>query len=173
TSKLLPIDAALKLMSADKKPAVTAALNKVKGDLPADVFQASKQMLDFTTQATDKCGTNASCYIGILDEPIPTTPTTANSRAIKAAYMAAIYGKSNGDATRAELLKRVDKVKEASARLALCEAIDSLAPKGDVATADALDKIVASDTKAGDKGVLMADDSVVKIALRLRARAAP
>ena len=39
------------------------------------------------------------------------------------------------------------------------------------AAADALDKIVAADTKQGDKGVLMADDSVVKIALRLRARA--
>jgi hypothetical protein len=172
-SKLLPIDAALKLMPPDKKGAVAAALTKVKGDLPADVFQSAKQMLDFTSQATDKCGTNASCYIGILDEPIPTSPTTANSRAIKAAWMAVIYGSSNADGTRAELLKRVDKVKEASARLAVCEAIDELAPKGDVATADALDKIVASDTKAGDKGVLMADDSVVKIALRLRARAAP
>ena len=74
---------------------------------------------------------------------------------------------------RAELLKRVDKVKDASARLAVVEAIDRLAPKGDTAAADALDKIVASDQKAGDKNVLMADDSVVKIALRLRARAAP
>jgi sulfur relay (sulfurtransferase) DsrF/TusC family protein len=61
-------------------------------------------------------------------------------------------------------------VKDASARLAIVEAIDALSPGGDAGAADALDKIVASDTTAGDKNVLMADDSVVKIALRLRAR---
>ena len=97
----------------------------------------------------------------------------ANWRAVKSAWMAVIYGQGSPDSTRAELLKRVDKVKDASARLALVEAIDRLAAKGDTAAADALDKVVASDQKAGDKNVLMADDSVVKIALRLRARAAP
>jgi hypothetical protein len=92
-------------------------------------------------------------------------------RAVKAAWMAVIYGENNADATRAELLKRIEKVKDPSARLAVVEAIDELAPRGDVKAADTLDKIVASDTKSGDKSVLMADDSVVKIALRLRARA--
>ena len=172
-SKLLTLESALKLMPPNKKADVGAALQKAKSELPGDVFQASKQMFDFTSQPTDKCGTNTSCYLGILDEPIPSSPTTANMRAVKAAWMTVIYGQGAADATRGELLKRVDKVKDASARLAVVEAIDHLAPKGDVATADALDKIVASDTKSGDKGVLMADDSVVKIALRLRARAAP
>jgi hypothetical protein len=87
--------------------------------------------------------------------------------------MATIYGQASADQTRGELLKRVDKIKDASARLAVVEAVDWLAPRGDTAAADALDKIVAADTKNGDKSVLMADDSVVKIALRLRARAAP
>jgi hypothetical protein len=172
-SKLLPIEAALKLMPPNKKGDVYAALQKAKGELPGDVFQASKQMIDYVGQASDKCGTNSACYLGILDEPIPSSPTTANMRAVKAAWMATIYGQSTADQTRGELLKRVDKVKDASARLAVVEAIDQLAPRGDIATADALDKIVASDTKSGDKGVLMADDSVVKIALRLRARATP
>ncbi len=172
-SKLLPIESALKLMPPTGKAAVGAALQKAKGDLPADVFQASKQMFDYASQALDKCGTGPSCYLSVLDEPIPSSPTTANWRAVKSAWMTVIYGQSSPDATRAELLKRVDKVKDASARLALVEAIDRLAPKGDTAAADTLDKIVASDQKAGDKSVLMADDSVVKIALRLRARAAP
>jgi hypothetical protein len=172
-SKLLPIEAALKVMPQNKKEAVGAALQKAKAGLPGDVYQASKQMFDFAGQALDKCGTNVACYLGMLDDPIPSTPTTANWRAIKASWMAVIYGEANPDATRNELVKRVDKVKDPSARLALVEAIDELAPKGDVNTADALDKIVAADTRAGDKGVLMADDSVVKIALRLRARAAP
>jgi hypothetical protein len=172
-SKLLPIEAALKLMGPNSKAAVGAALTKAKSELPGDVYQASKQMFDYASQALDKCGTGTSCYLSVLDEPIPSSPTTANWRAIKSAWMAVIYGQGSGDSTRGELLKRVDKVKDASARLALVEAIDRLSPKGDVATADALDKVVASDQKAGDKNVLMADDSVVKIALRLRARAAP
>jgi hypothetical protein len=173
TSKLLTLESALKLMPPNKKGDVSAALQKAKSELPGDVFQASKQMLDFASQPLDKCGTGPSCYLGVLDEPIPSTPTTANMRAVKAAWMVAIYGQSAADATRAELLKRVDKIKDASARLAVVEAIDQLAPHGDTAAADALDKIVASDTKNGDKGVLMADDAVVKVALRLRARAAP
>jgi hypothetical protein len=173
TSKLLTIESALKLMPPNKKSDVSAALQKAKAILPNDVFQASKQMVDYAGQALDKCGTTTSCYIGVLDEPIPSSPTTANWRAVKSAWMAVIYGQSSADSTRAELLKRVDKVKDASARLAVVEAIDKLAPKGDTAAADALDKIVASDQKSGDKNVLMADDSVVKIALRLRARAIP
>ena len=179
-SKLLAIESALKLMPAGKKADVTTALQKAKTDLqkspsdiPNDVYQASLKMVDYAGGVVDKCGTNATCFIGILDEPIPTTPTTANWRAIKAAWMSVIYGSPSADATRAALLKRIDKVKEPSARLAVAEAIDELAPKGDTAAADALDKMVAADQKGGDKGVLMADDSVVKIALRLRARALP
>ena len=170
-SKLLPLESALKVMPPGKTDAVSGALQKAKSELPGDVFQACSKMFDFAKQSLDKCTTNATCYIGVLDEPIPSTPTTANWRDVKAAWMAVIYGKATPDATRAELVKRVDKVKDPSARLAVVEAIDALAPKGDVKAADALDKIVASDTKSGDKSVLMADDSVVKIALRLRARA--
>jgi hypothetical protein len=170
-SKLLPLESALKVMPPTKTDAVGGALQKAKSELPGDVFVACKQMFDFAKQSLDKCTTNATCYIGVLDEPIPSTPTTANWRDVKSAWMAVIYGRANADATRAELLKRVDKVKDPSARLAVVEAIDELAPQGDVKAADTLDKIVASDTKSGDKSVLMADDSVVKIALRLRARA--
>ncbi|MDP9151371.1 MAG: hypothetical protein M3O36_15725 [Myxococcota bacterium] len=172
-SKLLTIEAALKLMPPSKKADVDKTLQKVKADLPADVFQASRQMFDFAAGVVDKCGTNAACYIGVLDEPIPTTPTTANLRAVKASWMAVVYGKPAAATTRSELLRRVDKVKEASARLALVEAIDELTPAGDVATAEALEKTVAADRKSGDKNVMMADDSVIKVAQRLRARAAP
>jgi hypothetical protein len=85
--------------------------------------------------------------------------------------MTVIYGQGNPDATRVELLKRVEKIKDPSARLAVVEAIDELAPKGDIRAANALDTMVAADKRSGEQGVLMADDSVVKIALRLRARA--
>ncbi|MCL2447709.1 MAG: hypothetical protein FWD17_02045, partial [Polyangiaceae bacterium] len=170
-SKLLPIETAIKVMPPNKADAVSAAMQKAKGDIPGDVFQASRQMFDFAKQVLDKCKTETSCYLGVLDEPIPSTPTTANWRDIKSAYMTVVFGEANADQTRGELLKRIGKVKDPSARLAIVEAIDELAPHGDVKAADALDKMVASDTKSGDKAVLMADDSVVKTALRLRARA--
>jgi hypothetical protein len=171
-SKLLPLESAFKVMPLNKKADVGAALQKV--NLSPEYNRLIKQMYEYASQVLDKCGTTASCYVSVLDEPIPSSPKTANFRAIKASWMAVIYGEpSAADATRRGLLARVDKVKDAEARLALVEAIDELAPKGDVATADALDKIVAADTKAGDKNVLMADDSVVKVALRLRARAVP
>jgi len=170
-SKLLPLEAALKVMPPNKKDEVGGALQKA--GLKADILQPSKQMYDYASQVLGKCGTTASCYVGVLDEPIPSSPRTANMRAVKASWMAVVYGKSSAAGTRGELLKRVDKVKDANARLALVEAIDELSPNGDTAAADLLEKIVQADQKAGDKNVLMADDSVAKVALRPRARAAP
>jgi hypothetical protein len=171
-SKLLPLESAFKVMPPNKKGDVAAVLPKI--GLSPEYYRPIKQMYDYASQVLDKCGTAATCYVTVLDDPIPSSPKTANFRAIKASWMAVIYGEpSAADSTRHALLDRIDKVKDAEARLSVVEAIDELAPKGDLATADALDKIVASDTLAGDKNVLMADDSVVKVALRLRARAAP
>jgi hypothetical protein len=51
------------------------------------------------------------------------------------------------------------------------EAIDHLAPKGDVAAADALDKIVDADRASGNKLLMQADDAVAKVSLKLRSRA--
>jgi hypothetical protein len=174
-SKLLLWESAVKLAPVAKKADVARAYDKIKGGLQPDVVAATKGYLDYATQALDKCGQNKGCYVALLDEPIPSTPTTANFKAVKAAWMVVEYSadQASMDAARADLVKKIDKIKDPSARLAVVEAIDELAPKGDVAAADALDKMVTSDTKAGDKNVLMADDSVVKIALRLRARALP
>jgi hypothetical protein len=79
-----------------------------------------------------------------------------------------MYGK---DDTKKALVGVIDKVKEPGARLAVVEAIDYLSPKGDAATAAALDKIVAADVASGNKELIQGDDAVVKVANRLRARA--
>jgi hypothetical protein len=175
TSKILPLEAAIKVMPPDKKGLVGAALDKAKGSLGDDLYGSYKSMFDLASQALDKCTQNVGCYLSMLDEPIPSSPPTAYWKAVKATWMAVAYSttESTWAGTRADLLKRVDKVKGAQARLAIVEAIDELAPKGDTAAADALDKIVASDTKTGDRNLLLGDDAVVKVALRLRARAAP
>jgi len=85
--------------------------------------------------------------------------------------MAVIYGGGpTASATRADLVKRLASVTNAGARIAVCEAIDELAPQGDDAASAALDAVVAADTKAGDKNLMATDNTVAQVALRLRWR---
>ncbi len=171
TDKLLQLEPALKLMTFDRKADVADLMAKVKKEAPADIFAQVQPMFDNATAAVDKCKADLGCYLALLDQPIPSSPPTANWKAIKAVWMTVIYGSGNAAGTRAELLKRMEKITNAGARIALCEAIDELTPQGDVATADALDKIVAADAKSGDKNLAAIDNTVVQVAWRLRARA--
>jgi hypothetical protein len=170
-ARLLQIEPAIKLMTPEKKADVADALSKLKKEAPADIFAYTQQMFDNAASSLDKCKTDANCYMGVLDAPIPATPPTANYKAIKAAWMTVVYGSGNANATRAALLTHIDKVKNTGARIALAAAIDELAPQGDVAAADALDKVVAADTKAGDKDLMSTDNTLAQVAWRLRGRA--
>ena len=170
-AKLLQMEPAIKLMTSDRKADVVEAMAKLKKEAPADIFALSQQIFDNASAVLDKCKTDSACYISSLDQPIPTNSPTANWKAIKATWMVVIYGGANGGATRAELLRHVDKVKNTGARIALCEAIDALAPQGDVAAADALDKIVAADAKSGEPELVATDNTVAQVAWRLRVRA--
>jgi hypothetical protein len=169
-AKLLQIEPSIKLMTPERKADVADALAKLKKEAPADIFAYTQQMFDNAASALDKCKSDANCYMSLLDQPIPNTPPTANYKAIKAAWMTVIYGSANANGTRAELLKHVDKVHNTGARIALVAAIDELAPQGDVAAADALDKIIAADTKSGDKDLIATDNTVAQVAWRLRVR---
>jgi hypothetical protein len=170
SARMLALEAAFKLMTPDRKRDVADAMGKLKKEAPADLFNLSQQMFENASAALDKCQTDSNCYIASLDTPITPGSPTANWKAIKATWMSVIYAGENANATRAELIKRVDKVRNVGARIALCEAIDELAPQGDVAAADALDKIVASDAKSGDKEVISTDNTVAQVAWRLRVR---
>jgi hypothetical protein len=170
SARIIQLEAEAKLMTPDRKADVAAALANLKKETPADGFAKVQQMYDAIASALDKCTTNASCYMGILDEPIPSVPPTAYYKQVKATWMSVIYGGGNAAGTRGQLLSKVDKVHNAGARIALCEAIDELAPQGDAAAADALDKIVAADVKSGDKELIATDNAVAQVAWRLRVR---
>jgi hypothetical protein len=171
SARLLILEAAFKLMTPERKPEIAEAMAKVKKEAPADIFGLSQQMFDYASSALDKCKMDVNCYLSILDDPIPSGNPTANWKAIKATWMAVIYGGGpRSGATRADLIKRLDKVKNTGARIAIAEAIDELAPQGDVGSADALDKIIEADTKAGDKGLIATDNTVAQVAWRLRVR---
>ncbi|MBL9107753.1 MAG: hypothetical protein JNM74_00730, partial [Myxococcales bacterium] len=120
------------------------------------------------SKVLEKCKEDAACYVKVLDEPIPSSPETAKFAHVKATWMAAAFG---NDGTRKELLGKIDKIKDPSVRLAMAEAIDHLGPKGDVAAADQLDKMVEADKSSGNKALLQADDAVAKVSLKLRSRA--
>jgi hypothetical protein len=163
--QLFALDAAIKLMQASQMAAVGVHVNK-------EGTPREKEMFKLASAVVTKCAADANCYVKVLDEPIPSSPPLAGETAVKAAWMAAEYGVGNA-AIRGALVDKVDNVKQAGARLALCEAIDFLAPKGDTAAADKLDKIVEADHAKGDKNLLQGDDVVVKVSERLRARALP
>lgn len=163
--QLFALDAAIKLMQSGQLNAVKEQVNKEGTELEKNKYKLASQVVQ-------KCGADVNCYVKVLDDPIPSSPPTAAETAVKAAWMAAEYGVGN-TAVRSALVDKVDKVKQPGARLALAEAIDFLAPLGDAAAADKLDKLVDADRATGDKNLLMGDDVVVKVAQRLRARALP
>jgi hypothetical protein len=163
--QLFALDAAIKLMQPNQVAAVSAAVSK-------EGTPREKEMFKLASAVVAKCGTDANCYVKVLDDPIPSSPPTAGETAVKASWMAAEFGVGNA-AIRSALVDKVDQVKQPGARLALCEAIDFLAPQGDPAIADKLDKLVEADAAKGDKSLMMGDDVVVKVSERLRARALP
>ena len=181
TALQLPaLEAAIKLMTpaqvrqvGDVVTKLDQEYSKVGNQTESGTIKLLKGMYDGSSQLVQKCAQDAACYTKVLDEPIPSGASGANTKAIKAAWMSVIYGQAAKDKTRADLVGKVDRVKNAGARLALVEAIDRLAPQGDAAAAGALEKMVEADRPSGDKMLAQADDSVVKVALRLRARAMP
>jgi len=168
--RAVQLEAAVKLMTPDKEHSVEGALLNLKKEMPPDGFAQVQAMYDAASSALAKCKTDTSCYLSILDEPIPNVPPTAYYKQVKATWMAVIYGRANAAGTRFELLSKVDKVKNAGARIAFVDAIDELSPTGDMTTANALDEIVAADSKSGDRDLIATDNVVARIAWRLRAR---
>jgi hypothetical protein len=170
SGRAVQLESEVKLMTPDREDDVQAAVNNLKKEMPADGFAQVSSMWTAADSALQKCKTDANCYLGVLDEPIPATPPTAYYKQVKAAWMAVIYGGGSAAATRTSLLGKVSKISNAGARIAVVEAIDELSPTGDVATADALDKIVAADSKSGDANLISTDNTVAQVAWRLRVR---
>ena len=153
----LGLPAAIKLMTSDQSKIVNDAVNKISGPATEkDEFKSANSVLD-------KCKKDSACYLSFLDTPIPSTPDAAKWGHYKAVWMAV---EMKDASTKAKLLEKLDKVKDAAVRLDILLAIDALSPQGDAAAADKLDKLVADSQKAGTGGV----DEMYRIALKLRSR---
>jgi hypothetical protein len=152
------LPAAMKLMTVDQAKSVGDAVNKIPGQaIEKDMFKSASAVLD-------KCKKDRECYLGVLDTPVPSAPPAAKMGHVKAVWMAT---ELHDNDTKGKLLERVEKVKDASVRLALLEAIDTLSPQGDAAAADKLEKLVETDNASGTKA---GTDEMYRIALKLRSR---
>jgi len=106
-----------------------------------------------------------------LDQPIPTNSPTANWKRSRRLGWRSSRQREPG-ATRAELLRHVDKVKEHRRAHCALRSDRRGSPQGDVAAADALDKIVATDARSGEPELVATDNTVAQVAWRFaRARA--
>jgi hypothetical protein len=179
TALQLPaLEAAIKLMTPDSQRVVgdvanrlDAQMQKIGSQQEKGTASLLKAMYEGASAMLAQCQQNASCYVKQLDEAVATGKEGANAKAIKSAWMSVIYAGGAKEQVRGQLVQKLEKVKNPGARLAVVEAIDRLAPNGDPAAAAVLEKLVEADKSSGDKLLLQADDSVVKVALRLRARA--
>jgi hypothetical protein len=171
TTLAIESDTAIKLMTkaqaASVLPLVKAtdagmtALAGVKGTPAEDKFVAAKAVVD-------ECEEKVACYLAELVKPVETGKPASAMRAVKSATMVAVLGASEGTKNAAALVKALGSQSDPSARLASVEAIDFLAAKGSAELADALDKLVESEQKAGQKN--LAHDAMAKVAARLKAR---
>jgi hypothetical protein len=152
------LPAAIKLMTVEQSKAVGDAVNKLQGPaLEKDMYKSASAVLD-------KCKKDSACYLGVLDTPVPSAPPAAKMGHVKAVWMAVELHAAD---TKAKLLGLVEKIKDASVRLALLEGIDTLSPKGDAEAADRLQKLVDADMASGTKA---STDEMYRIALKLRSR---
>jgi hypothetical protein len=152
--------AAIKLMMPDQVAAVGAAVDKYGSELEKGVFGEAAGLIK-------GCGKQVNCYFE--------TATKSSSQedksqfvGIKAAYMLGILG---DEKVRDQLVAGVDPISNAAVRFTAAKVIDYLSPKGSVAAADELQKMVDANLKRGDRDKIAGDAPLKQVIYRLRSRA--
>jgi hypothetical protein len=115
----------------------------------------------------DTCKDDVDCYVFKLVEPASQAEST-QFQGIKAAYM---IGSLGGPETRHKLVESLPKITNAAIRYVVALAIDHLSPKGDVAIAEALQKMVDAAVAAKDQQKMAGNAALKTVIYRLRARA--
>src|SRR5262249_50400419 len=116
--QLAALVTAIKLMNKSQIADVKAATDKEGTPLAKDAFKLSSDVVG-------ACGDNVGCYLSKIQEPAAQEEKTQFT-GIKAAYMLAIVGNPG---TSMEVVKQLQKVKNAAVRFAAVSAIDHLSQK--------------------------------------------
>ena len=154
------LQTAMKVMRKEQLEEVKKAVDKEGSDLEKAAFKLTSDVLT-------ACGDNVGCYLGKLEDE-KVQEKNQQFTGIKSASMLGMLGK---DDTKAEIVKRWPKIKNAAIKFVSSKAIDKLSPNGDAKIADELQKIVDADVARGDTAAIQGNAPLKQYIPRLRARA--
>ncbi len=135
------------------------APKKDQGKLEKEAMERAKKVLN-------GCGEKLECYLAKLEEAA-VQEKKEQFQGIKSAYMLGILG---NDKTRMEIVKRFPKIKNASIKFAAGRSLEHLAPKGDKAAAEEIQKQLQANIDKGDRNQISGDAPLRQIRFRLLAR---
>lgn len=160
----------LKLATNDQSAEVEKLLNvKANGPdgKPTTLGKAYEKEWKITKALLSACGEKDECFLAKLAEPASQT-TDNQFQGIKAAYMVGVYGTP---AVRQRVLDVMPKLTNAAVRFVAVQVVDHLSPKGDVALAAKLQKIVDEGEASKDSNKMAANAPFKTVIYRLNARA--
>jgi hypothetical protein len=163
------LSAAMKLMTPDQVKVVDDLYN-MKATVDGKATTVGKGFEKEYKIAKDllaKCESKADCYVGKLSEPASQAEDT-QFQGIKSAFMSGVLG--NAD-TRQKIVDALPKLTNPGVRFFSVQAIDALSPKGDVAMAQKLQKIVEDVEATRDPNRIAANAPFKTVIYRLNARA--
>lgn len=152
------LQTAMKLMKKDQ-------LEEVKKVLDAEGDDLSKKGFTQVSTLLNACGDNVGCYLAKIEDP---SVQEKNDQfvGIKAVYM---LGQLGNEGTKAEIVKRLGKIKNDAIKFEALNAIDHLSPNGDKKIADELQAILDEQATRGKETPV--DPAMRQIISRLRTRA--
>ncbi len=151
---------AMKLMKKDQVDEVKKVVDREGNDLDKKTFKLAS---DLVAACDDKVG----CYLEKIDADA-SQEKNGQFTGIKAAYMLGALG---NEGVKAELMKRLPKVKSAEIRFDVLKVLDKLSPSGDAKLADELQALMDADAKRGDQNAIAANAPMKQYIPRLRAKA--
>lgn len=163
---------AIKLMDASQVGKVTAAVKKVSSAANKEpavqmFFKSVVDALENATAVTQKCGTDAECFLNAAKDPANQTQKT-QMVAMKAVFS---FAQLKGADSVKALVDAMPSFEEGAIRYTAAQAIDHHSPKGNDEAAQALEAIVEKRKDSPDKAKVAADKPLRDVSYRLRARA--
>ncbi|HQK19609.1 MAG TPA: hypothetical protein PLJ27_19275, partial [Polyangiaceae bacterium] len=154
----------IKLMRKDQIDLVEKAIGRWAPG--KDDAKLEKEALGKAKAVLSACDDKLECYLAKLEEAA-VQEKNEQFQGIKASYMLGILG---NDKTRMEIVRRFPSIKNAAIKYTAGQALDFLAPKGDQAAADEIDKQLQTNIAKGDQNLIAGDAPLRQIRIRLLAR---
>lgn len=166
----MALQTVLKIMTADQIKDVEGLVNLKTTDEEhhtTTVGKAFEKEWGIAKETATACGNKLDCWAGKLTDPA-SQGEDKQFAGIKAAYM---IGEIGGEPARKVLVDALPKLSNGAVRIAAVQAIDYLSPKGDMALAEQLQKMVDDANEKKDEVKMRAYAMFLPLIYRLHARA--